>query len=307
MRRGTDLLIDQIMMMMKNPTIAVLLLTTVFINSFAQKKTKPMTCKPSALAAFKPLPKLKYGCTDDPTESDEKLLKRPERQQAIKILERRLERFTNPAWWQAIVDDLNLCELHRKPGVLSKDEQERVRIGDYPLDLFGNHSLRLALLPDPCYQTGYGGSNAFLLYRQAGGVFVTEVFDGFFSRAANPMGMDVGDLMGQKVIEISTSTGGLHPSVTNYYFVIDPKTHKAVPKKIFRGDKSPTNEISSDLLMADPADLGLPIDATELNIIRGHKLAPSFSIYAEDEEGEIESPRGKMKRSVLRWNGRIYQ
>jgi hypothetical protein len=41
--------------------------------------------------------------------------------------------------------------------------------------------------------------------------------------------------------------------------------------------------------MGEPEDFGLPKDAKELNIIRGHKLAPSFSTYAEDSEGKIES------------------
>ena len=59
--------------------------------------------------------------------------------------------------------------------------------------------------------------------------------------------------------------------------------------------------------MSEPADLELPKDAGELNIIREHKLAPSFSIYAEDSEGKIESPRGKMTRTILKWNGRYYQ
>ena len=112
---------------------------------------------------------------------------------------------------------------------------------------------------------------------------------------------------GRQIIEISTGTGGLHPSVTNYYFVINPKTNKAVPKKLFKGDKGLTNEVTSDLLMSEPENLDLPKDAGELNIIRGHKLAPEFSIYAEDDAGKIESPRGKMTRTILKWNGRFYQ
>jgi hypothetical protein len=52
-----------------------------------------------------------------------------------------------------------------------------------------------------------------------------------------------------------------------------------VPKKLSKfGDKGLTNVVSSDLLMGDPEDFGLPKDATELNIIRGHKLPPSFSL-----------------------------
>jgi hypothetical protein len=293
-------------------TIAVLVLlpaTIVASNyAFAHQKAKAPVCQPAVLAAFKPLPKLKYRCDAELSDYDEKVLKQPNRIKAIKVLERSLGSFTNSAWWQANVDDLNLCELRRKPGALSPEEQEKIRNQDYTYDLFGSHSVRLALLRDPCYITEFFGSNAFLLHRKAGKVFVTQVLDGFSSRADNPVGLNFADLNGQQIIEITTGTGGLHPSITYYYFVIDPKTNKAVPKKLFGSNKGLTNEVSSDLLMSDPEDFGLPKDATELNIIRGHKLAPSFSFYSEDSEGKIEAENsGKFTRTILKWNGRFYQ
>lgn len=296
----------------KFPALAVLVLlltsiSTASSDSFAQEKAKTKVCKPAVLAASKPLPKLRYQCNADLSDYDQKVLKAPNRIVAIKVLERRLETFTSPAWWQATVDDLSLCELRRKPGVLSAAEEEKLKSGDYIFDLFGNHSLRLVLLKDPCYQMEYFGSNAFLLYRNAGKVFVTQVLDGFFSRADNPVGLEFADLKGQQIIEVATGSGGMHPSVTNYYFVIDPATNRAVPKKLFQGDKGPTNEISSDLLMGAPEDLELPKDAVELGIIREHKMAPAFSIYAEDSEGKIDAPGGKMTRTILKWNGHIYQ
>ena len=79
------------------------------------------------------------------------------------------------------------------------------------------------LIPDPCYQTEYGGANAFLLYRKGGRVFVTQVLDGYFSRADNSIGLDFAKLNSQEIIEISTGSGGLNPSLTNYYFAIDPR------------------------------------------------------------------------------------
>ena len=290
--------------------VLVLLVATIAtsIDDFAQQNAKSLVCKPAVLAAFKPLPKLKYRCDAKLNDYDEKVLKQPNRISAIKALERTLGTFTNAAWWQASVDDLNFCELRRKPGALSPEEQERIRNQEYAYDLFGNHSVRLALLRDPCYMSGYS-SNAFLLYRKAGKVFVTDVLDGFSSRADNPVDLNFADLNGQQIIEISTGTGGLHASFTYYYFAIEAKTNRAVPKKLFKfGDKGLTNVVSSDLLMGDPEDFGLPKDATELNIIRGHKLAPSFSIYAEDNKGKIESEQGgKFTRTILKWNGRFYQ
>jgi hypothetical protein len=134
------------------------------------------------------------------------------------------------------------------------------------------------------------------------------VLDGFSSRADNPVGLSFADLNGQQIIEISTGTGGLHPSMYNYYFAIDPRTSKAAPKKLFKGDKGLTNEISSDLLMGGPEEFGLPKSAKDLNIIRGHKLAPSFSTYTEDSEGKIKPENGgRFTRTILTWNGRFYE
>lgn len=301
---------------MKNPTTPVtlfLILLSIAIvgsagptRSLAQKKEKVLICKGAVLATMKPFPKLRYRCGQG-NDYDEKILKRPDRIQAIKALMLNLETFTNPAWWQADVDDLNICELRKKPGVLSKEEQERLRIGDYPFDLFGDKHIRLVLLTDPCYQTGYGGSNAFLLSRRAGKVTATEVLDGYASRADNSVDIDFANQNNEQIIEVSTGTGGLHPELTNYYFVIDPKTNKAVPKNLFKGDKGLTNDITSTMLMSDPGDVDLPEDAGALGIIRDHKLAPSFSIYDEAETGKIDNNGRKLKRTVLKWNGRFYQ
>jgi hypothetical protein len=284
-----------------------LLVFAVSISSFAQTKRQIPACKKAVFTALKPLPKLSYRCVDEANDSDEKILKRPDRIRAIKALTLRLESFTSPAWWQADVDDLNLCYLHQKPGAFNEEEQQKFKSGDYKIALIGDRSLRLVLLDDPCYQTGYNGSNAFLLYRKAGRIFVTQVLDGYFSRADNSVGLDFANLNAEQIIEVSTSTGGLHPEVTNYYFVIDRKTNKAVPKNLFKGDKGPSNEITSAMLMSEPADVNLPKDAGALNVIIDHKLAPSFSIYEENDAGDIDDNGRKLTRTVLKWNGRSYQ
>jgi hypothetical protein len=80
-------------------------------------------------------------------------------------------------------------------------------------------------------------------------------------------------------------------------------TNKALPKKLFKEGNKLTNQIYSDMLMAEPKDLGLPKDTTELHIIRNHRLAPSFSAYVQDEHGPID---GRLRRIIYRWNGRFY-
>lgn len=226
----------------------------------------------------------------------------PARLAAIHQLERSLESLTSDAWWNANVDDLNGCEIHGSVGKLTAEEKQKVSDSDYDLKIFGNHQMRLAVLADPCYATGYSGSNAFLLVRRAGKVFVTQVLNGYASRFDNSVGVDFANLNGETMVEISTANS-FPPGLWYHYFIIDPRTNKAVPKKLFREDNKLTNEIYSDLLMGEPKDFGLTRDAKELNIIRNGRLAPAFSAYMQDEHGKVD---GRLRRIIYRWNGRFY-
>ena len=267
------------------------------------QKAKPPFCSKAALAALRPLPKLKYRCISS-DDSDDKILKQPARQKAIRAVEAQLALLNSAAWWQQSVDALNACYVRRTPGQLTDDQKEKF---DYGMNLSGDERFRLISLADPCYQTGYNGSIAFLLYYKAGNVFVTQVLDGYFSRADNSLGIDYANHNGDLIIEIATGTGGLHPEITNYYFVIDRKTNHAVPKRLFKAGKGLVNSISSALLLSSTEDAGLPEDAAELSIIRKHALAPSFSFYDEDDQGTIEASERKFTRTVLKWNGRYYE
>ena len=267
---------------------------------------KPAVCKKSVLAAWKPIPALRYSCKGAKDEWDEKILKLPARLNALKAITSQLETFTQAAWWQADVEDLSVCDFQRKAGTLSATERERFNT-TYVIKLLGNDHLRLVLLPDPCYQTEYSGSVGLLLNRKNGRVFTSKVLDGFFTRADNAVNMDFAKLNQEEIIEVSTGSGGLHPEITNYYFTIDPRTNRAVPMKLFAGDNGPTNEINSALLMSDPEDFNLPGEAVTLKVISDGKLAKSFSIYAEDDSGEIDDNGRKLKRTVLKWDGKLYR
>ena len=257
-------------------------------------------CKTATLTALKPKPELKYECDEQLNDYDEKILKLPARVAAIKSLVAELSTFTEPAWWTADVVDLGVCEFTGKAGTLTRDQRQSFVDGEYLFWLFGNDRIRLAMIADPCYQTGYGGANGFLLYRSGGQVSVTQVMDGFFSRADNPVNFALAKLNGEEIIEISTWSGGLNPSLTNYYFAIDPKTNHAVPKNLFKGDHGPTNEISSAMLFNETPG------SAPLKIVRGQTMAPSFSIYVDDEKGKIEDNGRTLSRKILRWNGKIY-
>lgn len=270
------------------------------------QEEKPVpVCSRKALAALKELPKVEYECPEDSTESDDKILKLPQRLAALRRVITQLEGFTSPAWWQVTVDELNACSLHKAAGSLTDDEKKQWREGDYNVELMGSQEMRLALLEDPCYQTGYSGANAFLLLHKNGKVFVSQLLNGYYSRVGNSIVMSFATLNGRQLIELSTSNS-MPPSYWNYYFEIDPVTNKAAPKNLFREGGKPTNKIYSDMLMVEPADVGLPKDASELNVFRNGKLAQSFSLYEENERGKIEANGRKLRRIIYRWNGRFY-
>ena len=288
---------------LRHATAAIILLLTVINFSFAQRRSKPaLVCKRPVLAALKPIPELSYPCDDQLNDYDEKTLKLPARLSAIKTLMSQLSSFSDPTWWSTDIVDLGVCDYTKKPGPLTQDQRHSFLQGEYLFWLFGNDHIRLALIPDPCYQTEYGGSNAFVLYRDASRVTVTQVLNGYFSRADNSVNMRLAKLNTQQIVEVSTGSGGLTPSLTNYYFVIDPNTHQAVPKNLFIDDKKPTNEISSAMLLSDSRAASEP-----LKVIQGQTLAPTFIIYVDDANGKIDDNGRTLSRKVLRWNGKVYR
>jgi hypothetical protein len=275
-------------------------------KAFTQTKKSIASCQPATFAAFKPLPKLEYECPTDLIESDDKILKLPERIAGINKVTQQLRSLANPAWWRTNIDDLNACEIHGSAGALTDEEKAHFRDGDYQFMLFGNQQIRVVLVRDPCYQAEYNGSNLFVLYRSGGQVLVTQVLNGFFSRADAFLDVDFARLNGAQLIEVSTASGGLHPYVARNYFAIDRDSHKAVPRKLIKAGKKLTNQITSVMLLSDLKDIGLSSSAGELKVIQRHRLAPSFSVYDEDERGRIDDNGRKLRRIIYRWNGRFY-
>lgn len=285
------------------PLLPLVLTVLCFSPTFAQDKSVPV-CSDNGFAAVRPLPKLAYECSETLSDSDSGILRLPRRRAAIARVVETLRTFTNPAWWEASVAELNACELRGSAGELSEEEQARWQSGDHSFSLFGDEQTRLVLIADPCYQTGYNGANAFVLQRMVGHVLVTQVLDGYYSRADNSVGINFANLKGQRIIEVTTANS-MPPSLASYIFVID-RHGRATPKRIFRTGGRLTNEIHSAMLMSEPGDLNLPANASELNIIRNGKLARRFSAYEEHERGAIDANGRKLRRVVYRWNGRFY-
>ena len=129
----------------------------------------------------------------------------------------------------------------------------------------------------------------------------TQVLDGFYSRADNPVHLAFADNGAEEIVEISTTTGGLNPYSTSYYFVVDKRTGKAVPKKLFEDNGVLTNKLTSAMV------LSLPESEGELRVLNGRRLAESFYVYNEAPEGgEIDDGGRMLNRMVYRWNGRFY-
>lgn len=284
-------------------TLAAFTILLLFpINIYCQLKKAWPACTQATFAALKPFPTLEYDCPEGMADYGDEILKLPARLAAIRKMERSLQLFVNPAWWSASVDSLNSCEIHGRAGRVTDEEKKKVNDGDVDLKLFGNNQMRLVLLRDPCVATQYGGSNAFLLVWKDGKAFVSQVLDGYGSRVANSVGVDFANLNGQTLVEVSTANS-FPPSLVYYYFVVDPKTNHAVPKKLFKTDNKMSSDIYSDMLMGDPKDFGLPKNATELNIIHNGRLMPTFSAYEQDEHGKVDA---RLARIIYRWNGKFY-
>ena len=274
------------------------LLCVSTLNIVAQKQRTDPVCSQLTAATFKPLPELTYECPESPRDYDEAILKLPQRRSAIETLMTELAGFNGAAWWRAQVDNLNACAFKESVGELTDDQKEAWRRGDYNFRLFGDHQIRLALIDDPCYQTGFGGSNAFLLVRSGEKVVVTQVLDGYYSRVDNSVDIDFAEVNGEKLIEVSTSNS-MPPSLVTYFFAIEAKTQRAVPRKIFRDGRQMTHKVYSAMLLGARG-------APELSIIRNHRLASSFSAYEESDRGTIRDSDRRLSRIVYRWNGKFY-
>lgn len=285
-----------------NKAITLLVfLPLAYVSCLAQEKARPFFCRQSVFTALSPLPELTYRCPENLTDSDEKILNLPERISAIKRVAQGLASFTSANWWQANITELDACKIHGRAGELANEEKNKLKDGDYLLRVFGDHQFRLVMTPDPCYQTGFNGSNAFLLYYKEGNVFVTQIFDGYYSRIDNSVGIDSVNLNGQAFIEISTANN-MPLEFTNYYFAIDPKNNQAIPKKIFKVGGRLTNKISSAIVLSEQRG----IDAAQLTVIRRNHLLPVFGVYLDDDAGKIDDSGRKLRRVIYRWNGRFY-
>jgi len=202
----------------------------------AQQSNRAVACNAQVFSVSKPLPKLTYQCPANATsDSDDLILKSPERRAAINRLMKELETLKDVEWWSSSVFDLNACYLHGSRGALSADELDQLNGMEYQPSLLGDTRVRLVLVSDPCYQTEYSGSNAFVLYRKGQTVFVTQVLDGYYSRLGKSVFLHLLYKNATPSIRIETANiAAMRPQYLDYYFEIDKRTNKAIPRKPFK-------------------------------------------------------------------------
>jgi hypothetical protein len=283
-----------------------LIIFVAALASAVQIPAQTTACKIPALAALKPIPEFQYECGDEESESNAAF--EAKRRRALNLYAETLEKLTAADWWQTAVEDLTVCDFRKKAGALSEEEKTQYEGGEYFFNLRGNGRFRAIVVREPCRQSSFNELNVFLLNRVGRKVYASLILDGFVTRADFPLGFNSGLFGTEPVIEIATTSGGLNPRDTNYYFTIDKKTLRAVPKKMFRDeDGKLTNRISSMTLMGDAEEYGLPRGSIALQVIKNGRLARTFDVFQSTGEAFGNDGNERFKRRTLRWNGRVYK
>src|SRR5436853_7744708 len=104
------------------------------------------------------------------------------------------------------------------------------------------------------------------------------------------------------MVETHTSDGFMPPTLyTTYaFYAIDPRSHRAVPKKLFKETGKLTHEFRSDnyLFGGDNEDEKLADRWRAPEIIRNGRLSPRFTVYTPIKT--------RLARDTYVWNGKYY-
>lgn len=284
--------------------LCMILLATGFVanpplhyaDSAAQQHNKKrlLHCTNAALAALKPIPELAYECKDD-REVD---LESPARYAALKAYLRELESsFTDPRWWATPVEDLNVCTIIHEARAMTSSEQSSYI---FQINLYGDSSTRLLVVLDPCIFYSSNTRNGYILQRAGERVYATQVLDAYFTRMDAAADMTVAQFNDQRlvIVETHTSDGFMPPGLftTLYAYTIDPRSHRAVPKKLFKEKGKLTNQFSYNNYLFEDEKMMKRWHAPE--VIGSGRLASQFYVYTPIEH--------RMARNTYVWNGKYY-
>jgi hypothetical protein len=299
-------------------TLGLILLATAFViflpldraDSAAQIRYQkpPRRCTAEALAALKSIPELKYDC--DGRADDNR--KSPARQAALKNYLQELESvFANAGWWAVPVPDLNSCAITQEVRPVTDSEFYHQ---EYSVKIYGDDSTRLIIVSDLCIWYSAGTLNAYILQRAGDRIYATQVLDGYFTRGYPALDIALAQHDGEKLVTVVTNTtDGLRrlsphttyavDGYTTYaVYAIDPRHHRAVPKKIFKDGNTLTHEFRSDSYMFRVGDGSedekLAARWRTPEIIRNGKLSPRFTVYTPIKH--------RLALDTYVWNGKYY-
>jgi hypothetical protein len=289
-------------------TLGLILLATAFViffplyraDSAPQKRDRqrPLHCTKEALAALKAIPKLEYECEGN-YDVD---LKSPARREALKDYLQELESvFADAGWWATLVDELKVCAMTNEVRALNQSERDEYV---YKIELYGDQTTRLVVVVDPCIWYSSSTLNAYILQRAGDRVYATQVLDAYFTRRDYAVDMTLAEHNGERLVmvETHTSDGFMPPTMfTTYAFYrIDPRSHRAVPKKLFQETGKLTHEFRSDnyLFGGDNEDEKLANRWHAPEIIRNGRLSPRFTVYTPIKR--------RLARDTYVWKGKYY-
>jgi len=289
---------------MKNPNriVCLILVTTGFALGLPlrdagsaprrQERKSALGCSQGALAALRTIPKLNYNCG----ENDEDDLKSPKRRAALRAYLRKLESSARASWWAASVDDLNACLITNEVRALTESERREAGYNE----IYGDKWARLLVVHDPCVKYSYMTRNAFVLQRAGGRVYATLVLDAFYTRADPGVRAELGTLNGETLVIVETdfADGFSPPTLSGTYsvYVIDPRSHHAVPKKLFMEQGNLTNQFEYAQYLFEDEELYKQWNAPEL--MRNGRLLPQFYVYTLNEN--------KLTRDTYVWKHKYY-
>jgi len=216
----------------------------------------------------------------------------------------KLESAVGPRFWAASVDELNACATTKKASTLTAEEQRDI---DSNPQVLGDGSTRLILLLDPCVKYSYITQNGFILQREGPRTYATQVLDAFYSRLDPGVELQLARHNREPVVVIQTNSEPMMTTLfsTFHVYSIDPKSHRAVPKKMFLDHGKLTNEFEFDQYLFDDEQTQKEWHAPAL--VQSGKLSLRFTVYVmkKDQDQTLDA-RSKFSRKTYVWNGRYY-
>ncbi|MEW6129362.1 MAG: hypothetical protein AB1757_20145 [Acidobacteriota bacterium] len=263
-----------------------------------QRKPSPnLRCTQAALDSIIEMPELEYECIGNEEDDLKSLERRKAMQEYLQAIE---SNFADKAWWATSVEQLNACAIAKEARALTKSEGDDFEMN---IHLYGDGQTRLVSVVDPCIHYSYSTLNTYILERVGEQVFATQILNAYYTRIDAALALDVAEHQGERLLFVTTNTSdGMMPPdlfTTFKVYTINSRTHRAVPKKIFKENSKLTNEFRFDQYLFTGRDAHLANRWQPPKIILNRSLAPRFYVYTPRKH--------RLVRETYIWKGRYYE